>query len=130
MPSRTAETEWLRGINTGPRGNRSADLLEKVQDETYWRKKSSLDRIERAQKADQDSERKERLKQSLCKYCFYLQGEVIAGAAITKTNCVICEDVLTFGSTSTDKICTKCAKKYRLCRHCLSDIDFKTRRKI
>jgi len=105
-------------------------LLEKVQDETYWRKKSTSDRIERAKKAEEDSDRKNRLKNHMCKYCYYLRGEVIAGAAFTSTSCTICAKDMMFSSTHTDGICTDCAKKHKLCIECLSDIDFKTRRKI
>jgi len=105
-------------------------LLEKVQDETYWREKSTLDRINRAKKAEEDSDRKNRLKSQLCKYCYYLQGEVIAGAAFTSTTCTICGKDMMFSSTHTDGICTDCAKTHKLCKECLSDIDYKKRRKI
>ena len=105
-------------------------LLEKVQDETYWRKKYTLEKIDSAKKADEDSDRKKRLDQKLCKYCYYLQGEVIAGAAMTTSLCQICEKETLFGSTYIDKICTDCAKSHKLCKHCLSDIDYKKRRKI
>jgi len=105
-------------------------LLEKVQDETYWRKKATQDRIERAKKAETDSGRKTRLKLHLCKYCYYLRGDVIACSAITTTTCKICAKEMTFGSTHTSGICVDCAKKHKLCLDCLSDIDYKKRRKI
>jgi len=105
-------------------------LLEQVQDETYWKAKATADRIERYKKAELDSDRKERLKQHLCKYCYYLQGSVLAGQAFTSATCVSCGVEMTFSSTHTDKICTDCAKNHKLCRHCLSDIDFKKRRKL
>ena len=105
-------------------------LLEKVQDETYWRKKATLDSIDRSKKAEDDSERKTRLKNNLCKYCYYLRGDVIAGTAFTSTTCSICAKEMMFCSTNTNGICTDCAKERKLCVSCLSDIDFKKRRKI
>lgn len=105
-------------------------LLEKVQDETYWKKKYTQEIIESAKQAEADSDRKKRLEGRLCKHCYYLRGDIIACSAMTTAKCQICEKEMLFGSTHTDKICTDCAKKHKLCRQCLSDIDFKTRRKV
>jgi len=105
-------------------------LLEKIQDETFWKKKYTLEKIESSKKAEIDSDRKNRLKERLCKYCYYLRGEVIACAAMTTTTCQICGKEMLFGSTHTDKVCTDCAKNHKLCKQCLADVDFKTRRKV
>jgi len=105
-------------------------LLEKIQEETFWKNKNTIKYIEAASKAEQDSERKNRLKHKLCKYCYYLRGPILAGAAFTATTCRICNMIMTFSSTHTDNICMNCAKKHKLCKQCLSDIDYKKRRKI
>lgn len=106
------------------------DLLQKVQDETYWRNKSTQEYIESAKQAEEDSDRKKRLKSNLCKHCYYLRGSILAGQAFTSTTCIICVDEMRFSSTHVDKLCTTCAKEHNLCRQCLSDIDFKKRRKV
>jgi hypothetical protein len=106
------------------------ELLEKIQDESYWKNKSTLKFIERAHKAENDSERKNRLKSNLCKYCYYLRGSVIAGQAITTSPCKICTEEMIFSSTDTDKICTGCAKKHKICKQCMADIDYNKRRKV
>ena len=106
------------------------DLLEKVQNETYWRNKSTQEYIECAKQAAEDSDRKKRLKEKLCKHCYYLRGAIIAGQAFTTTTCTICVVEMTFSSTHTDKLCTTCAKEHNLCRQCMSDIDYKKRRKV
>lgn len=105
-------------------------LLEKIQDETYWRKKYTQEMIESAKEAASDSDRKKRLERRLCKHCYYLRADILAFSAMTAVRCQICEKDMLFGSTHTDKICTDCAKKHKLCRQCFSDIDFKTRRKV
>ncbi len=106
------------------------ELLEKIKEQSFWRKKDTVSYIQNAQNAEKDSERKKRLESNLCKYCYYLRGSIIAGAAITTTTCMICSKEMTFGSTATDKICSECAKNHKLCKRCISDIDYKERRKL
>jgi len=110
--------------------DKEKNLLRKIQDATYYRKKALLEFINAAKDAEQDSENEDRLLKKLCLYCYYLRKNTFAGAAITHNNCYICTKEMIFSSTDTDLICAECAKKHKLCKKCLSDIEFKPRRKV
>jgi predicted membrane chloride channel (bestrophin family) len=71
--------------------------------------------------ADWDNEK--RLQEHLCKYCFYVNNNRIAGQAITTTNCDSCNIEIVFPSTDTDRFCDGCAIELNACRHCGGEID-------
>ena len=98
-----------------------------------WHTSSQRRRVEettrRAQLYATDPYRSLRRDASKCLVCYYGESG-IGGAAITTTNCRACNTEIVFGSTNTDALCETCAKHLRLCRHCGSDLDLKTRRTI
>lgn len=77
---------------------------------------------------DEDKKRKERLAESLCKVCYY-QDSRIGASVCTSQQCGLCDEVLQFGNTCTDKLCQKCSKANGLCRHCGADIGYVNKRK-
>ena len=79
--------------------------------------------------AENDVDRAERLGKGLCIFCYYLVPDRIGGCAITSTECGICDNEITFGSTNVDKICPECSKENGLCKHCGADIELKQKRK-
>lgn len=99
-----------------------------VQFETSMRSSHLRDFLKSATAASFDEDRVERLKRSECRVCFYLSGR-IGGAAMTSTQCGICDKVTTYGNTNTDVLCTDCAKKHKLCRHCGADVELRPSRR-
>lgn len=86
------------------------------------------DVLESAKKLSQDSEKKERLQESLCPCCYYLRKARMGGARITHKDCAECEREMVFSSTATDLLCIDCAKENKLCLRCGADLELKERR--
>lgn len=74
-----------------------------------------------------DPEREKRRDKHLCPSCYYTRGSRIAGAAITFRPCGVCAIEQYYPSTSTDVLCTACAKKEHLCCHCGGDVESQPR---
>jgi hypothetical protein len=72
---------------------------------------------------DQDSDKEERVSENICKYCYYIDTDRIAGQAFTKTNCRICDKEMVFQTTITDRYCSDCSSNMKLCKYCGATID-------
>lgn len=64
-----------------------------------------------------DEKKEDRLKQNLCKNCYYFRGRIV-GHAFTTTNCEKCGREMTFPNTGVDKFCGLCAERMNICKHC------------
>lgn len=64
----------------------------------------------------------------LCGYCAVFRPDRIGGAMMTTACCAICEKNMMFSSTNTDVLCSECAVKNQLCKHCGGDVELKNRR--
>ena len=96
---------------------------------TDFSKQYCDDTVARALKVLSDPDKKQRLEKSLCIGCWYLSSW-IGGASMTEQPCGWCGEPQMYGSTCTDVLCLKCAKKKELCKHCGADISFRPRRKL
>lgn len=104
-------------------------LLRRVDLATVLRQTQTNKRIvENYKTVIEDSSRSERREAHECVICFY--GSRIGGAAMTESQCGICEKEMMFGSTATDNLCNECAIKNKLCKCCGSDLELKNRRKL
>ncbi len=83
--------------------------------------------IDLARKLENDPERSERIRKSLCRMCYY--GSHLGGAAITDEPCMCCGEVQTYGNTNTDALCMPCAQETGLCKHCGADRELRVRRR-
>ena len=98
-----------------------------IQNATYLAS-SHVDGIrQRLGRFDADEKKAERLEKQQCKVCFYMAGR-LGGAAMTKAQCGLCDNVKLFSSTCVDILCVDCARKAKLCVHCGGDVDMKNRR--
>lgn len=70
-----------------------------------------------------DPDKKERKADGLCKCCYYYMYDRVGGCAITIKNCECCGEEMSFGSTTTDKYCLKCAKENGYCKQCGQKMD-------
>jgi hypothetical protein len=99
-----------------------------------WANGRNSDRLkwmrESLENYDTDKDSANRMKRGECKCCWYLNRPRMAGAAMTRSCCGICEREMVFGSTSTDSLCPECASRVGLCRHCGGDMKGKNRRKL
>ena len=59
----------------------------------------------------------------ICKYCEYIDTPRIGGSAMTRANCLSCEEDMLFASTNTDVLCLHCAQVLRRCKHCGQMLD-------
>ena len=89
----------------------------------YW----NIHKIEKTKRKienyENDEKKEERIKEQLCKHCFYIDNSRIAGQAFTHSFCKECKKEMCFPTTDTDKYCEKCATKLNACKHCGSEID-------
>jgi len=76
-----------------------------------------------------DPKKSERLEESKCKVCFYINNVRIGGAMMTQRECGICKEPQQYSSTATEPLCTPCAKTNSLCKQCGGDINMKHARK-
>lgn len=95
--------------------------------ETTMRKNWVNDTIAMADSYKKDSNRKQRLDENLCIYCYTNSGGM-SGQAFTDRDCNSCGITMSFSDTNTDELCPTCAKDNKLCKHCGSDIDLKKRK--
>jgi hypothetical protein len=98
--------------------------LEEVRFRTTMQKS----RLESFRKLLEDPDKEKRLADQECVICYY-SGK-IGGAAMTDSHCGICDTTMHFGSTNVDRLCTVCAEKHKLCKHCGADMDYKNRNKL
>jgi hypothetical protein len=81
--------------------------------------------LDQAERIKNDTNKKNRLNDCLCKSCFYISHMRVGGAAITNRPCGICESDMRFSSTATDVVCKPCASENNLCKQCGSHIELK-----
>ena len=93
-----------------------------VSVDTHYRRQSAEKTVLQAMAYLKDADKKERVKQNLCGYCYYINNVRLAGQAFTSYNCAVCDKEFTHPNTDTYKLCDKCASKYELCKYCGSDI--------
>lgn len=87
----------------------------------FWRRR--LDGV------DKDPDKAKRLASAECPICFYERSR-IGGAACTQAQCAFCDKKLSSGNTCIDVMCTECAVKTGLCKHCGADVNLRSRRNI
>lgn len=83
--------------------------------------------LKMAEKLTNDPDRERRMERYTCVSCFYIPR--MGGAAVTFQPCACCGQKQGYGSTNTDALCLECAKKHKLCKHCMGDIDLRERRR-
>lgn len=86
----------------------------------YWQRMTRL--------IADDANRRHRLAAGLCPVCYY-ESSRIGGAAITTSQCGLCDEQLSSGNTNIDVLCQACAGKSGLCKHCGADVNLAHRRK-
>jgi hypothetical protein len=91
----------------------------------------SIDYIENtinlAKNLTEDPDEDIRYLKSLCKACYYRSS--IAGQAFSERECMCCNKLQNYSSTFTDALCSGCAKKYSLCKHCGGDFNLRIKRR-
>lgn len=112
-----SKTKVVSKTITG-RINSSEDTWQKIHHDAVEEKRAAI------RAYDEDKSKKYRLKEGLCKYCYYIMGSsTFAGQMITHANCHECGKEMVFPTTITDSLCLECAKKLNLCKHCGATMD-------
>ena len=75
---------------------------------------------------DPDHDNRMTLQECLC--CYYSIS--IAGQAFTSYICGVCGKEKNHANTNVPKVCMECAKEYKLCHQCGSDITGNLNRKL
>jgi hypothetical protein len=100
---------------------------ERVMSKTRFTRDRVIDYIAAGQQMDDDPEKGKRQRAQLCRWCHYAASR-IAGQAFTDRNCGICNKDMQFSSTDTDVVCSDCATKHELCKHCGADRELRPKR--
>lgn len=72
---------------------------------------------------DKDSDKLVRQENMICKHCYYIMTDRIAGQTFTTLNCNSCNKEMSFPTTDTDDLCMQCAKELNCCKHCGQKMD-------
>lgn len=102
---------------------------EDISRTTFFNKKYLDELIETVKEYTDGVNKDIRLAESKCEMCFYFRRSTIAGAAMTESNCRLCDTMMMFSSTNTDHLCDICAKTHKLCKHCGGNVNIKGKSK-
>ncbi len=102
--------------------------LEDIRFRPSMQKSRVVDYVNIVNNLTTDPEKKQRLHQQECVCCYYIS--VMAGQGFTESNCYNCDVLMSFSTTSQDKLCNNCATVFKVCKHCGADINYKMRNKI
>lgn len=97
-------------------------------EDVRFRTSIQKDWLDKCKKYFDDPDKIKRLAEQECVVCYYTSR--IAGQAFTNANCKLCDVVMQFHTTATDRLCIACAKEHSLCKHCGADIHYRKRNKI
>lgn len=64
----------------------------------------------------------QRKNKNFCKACFYGPPKIVL-QAFWQSNCVYCDEDMTFPNSDISLSCEKCAKEESVCSHCCANID-------
>ena len=103
--------------------------LHSLQSSTHMSAQHMRNAIAHAKAAEADTEREQRLKERLCRACFYLRRGRLVGHAFTEWRCCSCNRLFMHHNTGTPRMCDECSDKHDACGECCSDLHF-TRRRI
>lgn len=101
-----------------------------VQSATDRAKTYSESYIRRSLEFLTDSRKKDRLKKSECRWCFYFRSDRLGGAAMTNWYCGVCEKEGLSGSTACPRVCLPCGEAHKLCVECAGDLHMRVMRKF
>jgi len=93
-----------------------SEITWKTRLNGYW--EESIHKLSNNLKLD--PEKNHRLKQLLCKKCFY--QETLAGQAFTEYTCLLCETKDLYPNTAVPLLCQKCATDKKICRDCCASL--------
>lgn len=102
--------------------------LEDIRFRTSIQKSRVIEHENITRKLVNDPEREQRLKEQECVCCYYIS--IMAGQGFTQSNCYSCDKLMQFSTTSQDELCSECAIKFKVCKHCGADINYKQRNKL
>lgn len=81
--------------------------------------------LSKADRLRGDPDRKKRLKDWKCPFCYYCRNDRIAGQAFTKFACASCGCENWHCNTAVPKLCTQCAAVNCACQECGGDVEFR-----
>ena len=96
--------------------------------EVLYRSTTAREMVDLCRRQGNDEDKAARILAQECQGCFYLRKA--GGAMMTSRQCGLCDTEVHSCNTCIDRLCTDCARKNRLCKHCGGDIDMKQRRKL
>lgn len=101
---------------------------ETVKETSFWKKRAADDLCLRVEKYQKDEQKDQRVNQSLCKYCFYLQQPSLAMQSFWEWNCGVCDKPSMASSSATPLVCKECSQEHHLCQECGSNLDLDKKR--
>lgn len=90
---------------------------------TYLNKRHVEKMRKKLKDYDTDPNRIVRQGEMICKHCYYIMNDGIAGQAFCTKDCINCGKEMEFPTTDTDDLCLQCAKELNVCKHCGARMD-------
>lgn len=90
---------------------------------TYYNKKHVEKLKSKLNDYDKDPHKFIRQGEMICRHCYYIENDRIAGQAFCTKNCSNCGKEMNFATTDTDELCIQCAKELNVCKHCGGKMD-------
>jgi hypothetical protein len=91
---------------------------ESIKINTDFSNKNAERAKKRLEAYGKDLQYEQRVKQRLCKSCYYLKGSVLAGQGFTSYICKNCEEAFSHPNTAVPKYCDKCSDEHNACKKC------------
>jgi len=77
-----------------------------------------------------DARREDRVRDGLCKWCFYRRANTLAGQMFTEYTCWRCDRAHLHHNTAVPRLCADCTKETGLCNACCGDVNGKQRKAV
>ena len=94
-----------------------------IENSTFRNKKHVEKLRNKIDSYDKDPYKAVRQGEMLCKHCFYIINDRVAGQAFCTKKCSNCGREMSFGTTDADELCMQCAKELNCCKYCGAKMD-------
>lgn len=95
---------------------------EKIANNTHWAERYAANMQNRLNQYQADDRKASRIRDRLCRTCYYLRGG-LAGQAFTSYTCQECGKEQSHPNTAVPKYCAACSDKYGACQDCGADME-------
>lgn len=99
------------------------NLLAIAQDKLNFNNRKIYNLYKKLKDYEEDKNKKDRRKEQKCKWCTYMDKDIIVMNAFTTYVCKKCAKQGLSANSDVDMYCEECAKTLNVCKHCGSLMD-------